>query len=1281
MWRRQARKKLKQLPAASQGRLEKLIIADAEPMRLVLDDTPIRGRVLDINGQPVATARVTLMRAWASNDDDLGPWREALTKPEADFYSARMTTPRNISGPQVRTVVRPALTDSDGRFILRGVGSGRLVRLLVEGPGVQSDLVLAGTEPGEAIEVVRGHRSPHLGSWTWHAAEFTHIAGPSRSIVGVVRDAESGDPLPGVTVKSQKRHGEPISGWGQDFVRAVTDAQGRYTLNGMPVGDENRLATMAPDGDTPYFSKRSRADTSVVEGSLTIDFDLDRGVWVEGRITDKATGKGLPGKLAYYVSRENGKSKLARSLSTDERDRLRADAKGRFRIAALPGLGYVAFTADDHETYPRTRAIRQPDGTEKPIEESMISTVGTYLMPTNYYAVALVDPEVDAAPHSLNLMLDAGQTLEGRVVGSDGQAINDFVYTGWSSDFPSLWRQSDGDRLTLIDYRHEQPRAIYVMTGSGDLAGHTVVSGEQEGPVTIQLQPAGSVTARLVDADGEPIDNARLFPWRPRRDDEIRSFDTSFSAAPLPRNRESDTQGDAVTDAQGRFTLKGLAPGATYRLIASDPTAMRDPKRRRFEGGPIDAVIRVDPDESLDLGDVRLAPDAEEFNKAAVAPRQEEAAPTAEGGTSVTGVVTLAGGKPAAGANVAVVATVVKARSGGDLGPRSALLAEAKTDASGRFTLPRLNIDHDAYQHPRLIARRYGTGVTWQALDLGAPPADVSLALPGEAPIKLRLIGIEGRSAAGVRVVPRGLSERGTGAWGRDPNRFCGHDGDATLAWLPAAIADEEGRLVVRGVPEGFGLYAKTPGDDRFAPQDLMLNTGQPEQRGERDGTYLAIIKNVKGDEEMLLALAPAQVFEGTVTYEDTGEPAPNARLTIWASQQPRSGSMVSVAGKADANGRYRITPRPGVRFGVNAYPADGEPYLVRRTPSDKAIHWIDGDRVKEVDAALPRGVMVRGRVIGATSGEGIEGVSVQYRPESNNNPNTADDILTGWQAIVTTDAQGRYAIAVLPGPGHLVATAAADDFVVESITEREMSRGERGGARQYAHAFERIELETDESPVEIDLTLTPGDIASGRLVDESGVTVDRAFAYTWLKTSPHTLGWRGRPIEVNGGQFALGSLSPDQPHPVSFLDPDRKLGATAEFRAGETDREVAMRPCGSAAARFVDASGEPAGNQPITVYLVVRPGPDQFDWAAARRGELAADADYISNVDRLNYGDLSATDTDADGVLELPVLIPNATYRLLTREKGRPVVIQDFQVAAGERSDLGEFTLQVEED
>ncbi|MEM9660571.1 MAG: carboxypeptidase regulatory-like domain-containing protein, partial [Planctomycetota bacterium] len=242
------RERLQQAPAAFAASLKRMLGGAGKPMQLIADDQPLRGRVVDINGQPVAGARLTLLTVASNHDNDLTAWRKATQDPKADYYSARMQTPRVINGPQVRSLVTPATTDAEGRFQLRGVGQGRIAELLVEGAHIENSKIFARTEAGEAIELLRERRSPDLGRYTYHPATFTHVAGPTAVIAGVVRDSETDAPLAGVTVKSQSRHGEPISGWGQDFVRAVTDGEGRYQLVGMPIGSDNRIAAIAPPG-------------------------------------------------------------------------------------------------------------------------------------------------------------------------------------------------------------------------------------------------------------------------------------------------------------------------------------------------------------------------------------------------------------------------------------------------------------------------------------------------------------------------------------------------------------------------------------------------------------------------------------------------------------------------------------------------------------------------------------------------------------------------------------------------------------------------------------------------------------------------------------------------------------------------------------------------------------------------------------------------------------------------------------------------------------------------
>ena len=248
------------------------------------------------------------------------------------------------------------------------------------------------------------------------------------------------------------------------------------------------------------------------------------------------------------------------------------------------------------------------------------------------------------------------------------------------------------------------------------------------------------------------------------------------------------------------------------------------------------------------------------------------------------------------------------------------------------------------------------------------------------------------------------------------------HERNIAKAWPVPVTSDAQGRFTIPGVAANHGLYLVSSASDRFARQDIALNTVRRSSAANATASYRPLYKNGKPGEELVVPLAPAQWFEGRVTFQDTGQPAPHARLTIWASQQEH-GSMMSVAGQADAEGRYRICPMPGIRFGINVYPPDGIPYLARQTDS---IKWEAGDTTRHVDLALPRGVQVRGAVVEAGTKTPVAGASIQYVPERVNNRNVTDDILTGWQGIQLSDAAGKFAIAVCAGPRTAASARAA---------------------------------------------------------------------------------------------------------------------------------------------------------------------------------------------------------------------------------------------------------------
>jgi hypothetical protein len=196
-WLAGARARLESLPQADREQDAQQLAGAGEPLKLALDDEPIRGRVVDINGKPVIGARLTVESIASGVRDDLGPWREAAKQPKATYYSVRVKTPMSMGGPKAQAIVKSVVTDADGRFALRGVGRGRIVELLIEGPGIESVKIHARSEAGEKIELDHEGRSFDLGKDVYQPAEFVHVAGPSAPIVGTVRDAKTKAPLAG----------------------------------------------------------------------------------------------------------------------------------------------------------------------------------------------------------------------------------------------------------------------------------------------------------------------------------------------------------------------------------------------------------------------------------------------------------------------------------------------------------------------------------------------------------------------------------------------------------------------------------------------------------------------------------------------------------------------------------------------------------------------------------------------------------------------------------------------------------------------------------------------------------------------------------------------------------------------------------------------------------------------------------------------------------------------------------------------------------------------------
>jgi RNA polymerase sigma factor (sigma-70 family) len=204
-------------------------------LRLAADDLPIKGRVLDLEGKPVVGAKVRVEHLSAPRKGDLTAWLEDL-KASKDGVPSEHRNLASAYGRPIAALFPEVTTDTAGRFQLKGVGRERVVGLNISGPAIETRRVRVYTCPGETIRCARHKEDVELSTLTYYGASFDHLAGPTRPVVGVVRDKDTGKPLAGATVQPLQNAIEVMCGWCESL-HTLTDKEGRYRLIGLPKSD------------------------------------------------------------------------------------------------------------------------------------------------------------------------------------------------------------------------------------------------------------------------------------------------------------------------------------------------------------------------------------------------------------------------------------------------------------------------------------------------------------------------------------------------------------------------------------------------------------------------------------------------------------------------------------------------------------------------------------------------------------------------------------------------------------------------------------------------------------------------------------------------------------------------------------------------------------------------------------------------------------------------------------------------------------------------------------
>lgn len=776
---------------------------------------------------------------------------------------------------------------------------------------------------------------------------------------------------------------------------------------------------------SPGFLTMEYRLVPLLDAALLEPVELAPAADLEVRMVD-AEGKPCPGRLGAFSLGIRGDG---------WRPRLRLARSGEDGVARLP-LGrdekiQLELLADGHplqvysvseESSVRielpagvSAAVRIVDSRKRPLPEA-VALLGSGVLP-----LGLADEE-----GRLSVVLASGEPPTLRVATADlrnGSFDLDLAAAGQVQDLElHLPKRLHGrvldlsnrdpvagalvwavrGQMAVTDERggYELPVGIYGAPRvrahkAGYLEGLSLMRDASEEVPAIALTPAAVLAGRVIDGDGEPLEDVSV------------NLKASLTAGELPRvaRRRLHEGWNGRTTSRGAFRMAELPSGVRYRLtfqaagyaplvLDVDPLEPFESRSgievvlqagRRAVGLVVDedevgvpgaevrlmdppptgdltttvywsageeaseSVYLTDAEGRFEIADLAVGRYDLEVHATGYAPvkvpgvRVDEADGRTDFGTvvlvpgvSIEGRVVDGAGVPVAGAEVTAATERRGFRARGRVPDRE---GQIRTDPEGRFAVVDLAPDQP---------------VTLSVSKEGYGSEDVSgLRPPTEEPVVVVL-----RPAGRLR------------------GRVVDSQGDPIQDAVVAAHPDPRAMTSMNGMRGSRPMWTQTDDDGRFLiegvePGVLQVSAdAEAYQEQVRTGIEVAAGQDL----EFNFELRTGAVVEGTVTTSD-GEPVAGALLNIRRQVEGEAYLSGGASGQSDVEGRYRID-------GVPTGPASISVFHASRERLKKSVEVRPGTTV--VDLVLERGFEVSGQVVDAY-GKPVGGAAMSIqalRPE-----------------------------------------------------------------------------------------------------------------------------------------------------------------------------------------------------------------------------------------------------------------------------------------------------------
>jgi RNA polymerase sigma factor (sigma-70 family) len=534
-------------------------------LRLPRDDVPISGRLINLEGRGIAGVEIRVRRVEKRADGgDL-----------AAFIATKKQWARGnyVNGPDLESLGAAALplatsitTDVNGRFRLTGFGRERVIHLTIQARNIEPIYVEALTRTGRVEGLFSGNEND-----TVYGATFERIIPPGKAIVGTVREKGTGKPLAGIRISCGRS-------------AATTDAEGHYRIDGPRKRSEYSVTASA----VPYFeATKNAADTPAFE-PVRVNFELERGLGIRGRVLDKVTGKPVPATITYLAFADNPHLKTASGVGRGGY----VHDDGSFAFTGLPGPGVLAVLADEDDYLKIGPAA----------DWKLVP--GINWVPGLAHAFVRIDPS-EKGPQSatFEIRLEPAASMKLEVVGPDDKPLRDYYAAGLTGSARNnvSWLVPRGSPTVVVrGLDRRRPRTVVVYSIEKKVGKVLVVRGDEAGPLRAHLEPLGSLTGRVLDAAGRPQSGLHVRAVLSRAGGDLDRLPVQFFLT--GGTWAAKLEGETTTDAEGKFRIGGVLPGLRYTLVVSQDGS-DDPHRALFQR---DSVAPAEAAGTVDLGDLRI---------------------------------------------------------------------------------------------------------------------------------------------------------------------------------------------------------------------------------------------------------------------------------------------------------------------------------------------------------------------------------------------------------------------------------------------------------------------------------------------------------------------------------------------------------------------------------------------------------------------------------------------------------------------------------------------------